>query len=166
MGPELIVGLGIASAAATAGSAVLGYVGAQQQAKAVRQQGEYNAQVLNNEAQAAQQQAAYDAQRQRDKIARLQGTQTANLNKSGAGGNEDLLFDTAVQGELDALNIEYKGKLASNRYLTQADMARTSANNQASSMSGIGSLIGGFARAGSQAYDVFGKDATSQNPVF
>jgi len=158
-GSEVIIGLGVASLLATAAGTAVSYMGAQQQAAAAQKKGAYDAQVAENNATAVTQQAAADAKLQRDRNVRIMGAQTASLAKSGSdlSTSGDVLYDTAVQGELDAMNIEYKGQLAANRYRQGGQLSQYEAANSASAaeMAGMGSLISGTAKVANQAYDMY-----------
>lgn len=163
-GSEVIIGLGIASILAGAAGTAVSYMGAQQQATAARQQGEYNARVAENNAVAAQQQAAFDARQQRQKMVRVAGAQTAAYGKSGAAleGASDVLYDSAVQGELDAMTVEYKGQLAADRYRQGGELARMEAQASESSARsrGTGSLISGIFSTAEKSYNL------ARNPGF
>lgn len=159
MGPELILGLGIASTLATAAGTFAQYQGQQKQAKAAEEAARFNRDVSEQNAVASQQQAAADAAIQRDKARRFSGTQTAAAAKSGASLDDtfnDVSFDSAVQLELDALNTEYKGNVAANRFRNQGALAYAEGMNQASAAkgAGIGTLIGGFAKTADRGFDL------------
>jgi hypothetical protein len=136
----------------------MSYEGAQQQAAAARAAGEYNRQVGEINAQTATQQAAADAARQRDKVRRISGAQEAAISRAGGSLDYagDVLFDTAVQGELDALNMEYKGAVAANRYRQGGTLAAMEAESSAAAAEtrGTGSLISGLAATADRSYDL------------
>lgn len=130
----------------------MAYQGAQRQAAASRQQGEYQAAVNEQNARTAQQQAAYEANQFRQRNIRTAGAQKAALAANGvdiqSGSSVDVMTDSAIQGELDALASNYKGQIAYNRYMDAATYARMSGNNAAASYEaqGTGSLLTGLAR--------------------
>jgi hypothetical protein len=79
----------------------------------------------NNNAVAAEQQAAYDENQQRDRFRRAQASARASLGISGttgAGSAEDLLAENAANAELDAQAIRYGGAVRANAYRSQAAM--------------------------------------------
>lgn len=71
-----------------------------------------NAKLSAQNAARARTQSRYDASRIRDRNKRLEGEQRAAVGKSGAeisGSAQDVMLDSAIQGELDALVTEYIG---------------------------------------------------------
>lgn len=114
------------AAIASAASAAVGAAGAISQGQQQKKIGEYNAQIAQNQAIAARQKAEYDEERQRTMIARMGGTQRANI---AAGGGElldagDVLGFSAEEAELDALAIRYGGKMAADAASQQAVLRR------------------------------------------
>jgi hypothetical protein len=101
-------------------------LGSIQQGKAQQQMAEYNAQVAQNEAIAAQQKAAYDEKAHRRQMAQLKGQQRAGAAASG-GELLDMgdVFDmTAEEAELDALAIRYGGQMGAAAARQRATLAR------------------------------------------
>jgi len=97
-----------------------------QQGKSQNKIAQYNAQVAENQAIAARQKAEYDEERQRTMIARMGGTQRANI---AAGGGElldagDVLGFSAEEAELDALAIRYGGKMSADAAQQAATLRR------------------------------------------
>jgi len=136
VGPEAMIALGVSKAsAATAASvasvamgAMTGFsaLGSIQQGKNQNKIAQYNAQVAENQAIAARQKAEYDEERQRTMIARMGGTQRANI---AAGGGElldagDVLGFSAEEAELDALAIRYGGKMSADAAQQAATLRR------------------------------------------
>lgn len=126
------------SAVTTIGGAIMQMRGQQQQAQAQRASADYNAAVQRNNAVLANQQAQdavergrVDESRHRRQVQQLKGRQTAALAASGVDVNSgsalDTLGDTAVMGEIDALQIRDNASREAWRYRVEAN----SANNQA-----------------------------------
>lgn len=103
----------------------------QQQSAAMQQQAEAeerNQQLLTDQARTARQQAGADEEAQRRQNRQLLATQRAAIGQSGVGfgGTPGLLMeDTAMQSELDALNIRYGGEQQASNLLNQATDAGT-----------------------------------------
>lgn len=130
---------------------------------------QYNAAVARNNAIVAQQnaqiaadQAAADARRQRDQAIKEKGKMRAAYGASGVtveGSPLDVLEESALNAELDALITEYNGGLRARAYQNQAvaelntatleDM-RGEAALSGSYTSAAGSLFGGAAKVGSR----------------
>lgn len=106
--------------------------------------GEYNAAIAGNnavilenaaivsmqDAQRSRQQSQYEADRIRDINKRFKGRQIAAIAKSGIlleGTPSDVIFDSAIQGELDALASEYIGNIEERQFLIDAVNKRYSA---------------------------------------
>ena len=73
-----------------------------------------NALVSNNNAARAREMAHYESSRIRERNQRVRGAQIAAVSKAGVevtGSAEDIAFDSAIQGELDALAVEYVGDI-------------------------------------------------------
>jgi len=87
-----------------------------------------NAIAAEQSAQAARSTAQYRADRLRERNHRLGGAQRARIAKSGVdiegGTAQDVMYDSAVQGELDALSAIYTGNVTANRFATEARTAR------------------------------------------
>ncbi len=149
---------------AAAGSAVsaVGTYAAGQTKKAADK---YNAQVNENNAQMANQQAMAEAQKTRDRGRRLMGAQRAALSAAGvdidSGSATDIQYDSSVQNELDALTALYKGKVSSNNSLASAQLDRYSATQagQAGAIGAGGTLLSGAANA-------YGTYSAVNNPRF
>lgn len=127
----------VVAAAGAATSAVGTYASGQ-----VRKQSEkYNAQVAQNNARLAQEQAAADAQRIREKGRRIMGAQRAALASAGvdpdAGSAVDIGYDSSVQNELDALTALYKGNVAASGSIAQSQL-----DTYAAKAAGIGGALG------------------------
>jgi len=136
VGPEAMIALGVSEASAATAAAVssvamgamtgFSALGSIQQGKNQNKIAQYNAQLAENQAIAARQKAEYDEERQRAMIARMGGTQRANI---AAGGGElldagDVLGFSAEEAELDALAIRYGGKMSADAAQQAATLRR------------------------------------------
>lgn len=135
--PWIVVAISAAGTAAGAYSAA-------EQGKAAEEASKRNAKAQNTNARVAAEQAQYAADRQRSENRRRLGAQRAAGAKSGidlSGGSfQDVLLDSAVQGEMDALASIYQGRAASAAY-------QSSARN--SLLEGKAAKQAGYLRAGS-----------------
>ena len=115
----------------TAVSTTLGVISSNQQAKAAQRQYEYQAQVAQTNQKIAENNAAMErqtgleeARKQRLKTLQAIGTQQTSLAANGIdigyGTSLDLIEDTAMNGELDALTIQYNAEKNARNYETQA----------------------------------------------
>lgn len=141
-----------------------------------------NAVLLRGQAATARQQAGRDEEAQRREARRFLGTQRAAIGQSGIGFGGtagQLLEDSAVQAELDALNIRYGGELQATDILNQAAMSDTEsqilrANAKSAKRAGITGAATSLLSAGGQAYasgllPKFGGGASSgllNNPAY
>lgn len=151
----LLVGALVASAAGTAVS----MVGQAEAADAQKKAADYNAQVAQNNAIAAQQESAYEAARIRDKNRRVLASATAAQAKNGvvlSGSSSDVLYDSSVQGELDAMAALYTGKVSSNAAMAESRLQKMKADAADPT---LGMLATGFTGAGQEAalYGAFNK---------
>jgi hypothetical protein len=158
-GSEVLIGLGVASVLATAAGTYVAYEGAQQQAAAAREKGDYDKAVSDINANTVSQQAGADAALHREKVRRAAGAQEAAIAKTGGSLDQagDIMYDLAVQGELDALTTEYKGQVTANRYRQGGELSLLEGNNAAAAAStrGTGSLISGIAATADRSYDLY-----------
>lgn len=153
----LLVGALVASAAGTAVS----IVGQQEAADAQKRSADYNAQVAQNNAIAAQQESEYEAARIRDKNRRVLASATAAQAKNGVvldGSSSDVLYDSSVQGELDAMAALYTGKVSANASTAEARLQKMKADSADPT---LGMLATGLGGVGSEAalYGSFMKSA-------
>lgn len=131
------------AAASAAASAVVGTVGAISTGISQNQAAKYNAQVAQNNADAATQAANFETEAERRRQMRLFGAQRAAYGKAGVtmeGTPLDVVGDTAAEGELDALAILYQGQLGYNRGQSEASLQR---------YAGRSALTSGYIGAGS-----------------
>tara|TARA_R110002167_G_scaffold21568_1_gene78135 strand:- start:370 stop:837 length:468 start_codon:yes stop_codon:yes gene_type:complete len=136
MGPELAL---IATIVGTATSAV----GAIKQGQAAAATGKYNAQVSQNSAQSARQVAAENERRFRRQTLKRQGKMRANMGSGAAA--EDLLMDSAMEEELEALTIRQSGELRAGNFEQQAiiEKRRGKTAQQDARFSAAGTLLKG-----------------------
>ena len=108
---------------ATAVSAVGQVIGGIQEKRAA----EYNAQVQEQDAVAAEKKAKYDEGIHRERVKRLLSEQRATIGKSGVdikGSPMLAILDTIEKGELDALAIRHGGKLQAQKSRSGATESR------------------------------------------
>jgi hypothetical protein len=145
----MIVAAVVISAAAAAASATASIKSGQAQRAAAN----YNAAVAKNNATMARQQSEYDAQRIRDRNRRLAASQAAIYGKSGvditSGSAADVIYDSAIQGEFDALAALYSGRTQAASQTSRAQLlqfeGQTASN--AGTMSAIGASLQGASNA-------------------
>lgn len=152
-----------AAVLAVVGSGVSAY-GMYAQGQSQKKMADYNAQVQNNNAVAARQEASFEADRIRERNTRLRGAQVAAASKSGlaiSGSVGDVMYDSALSGELDALTAIYKGDSRSGNYLSQAEMSTYSGNAavQSSYFNSGGTILGGLGQAGGYAGQIKTKNS-------
>lgn len=112
---------------------------------------EYNATVARQNAQVAGAQANAQEEQQRRKFRSVQAEAIAGLAQTGTaldGSNADVLQQSALANELDALTIRYEGQMKSRGLLAQADLDTLSA--QASRRAGKDARTAGYLNAGAQ----------------
>lgn len=140
------VALGIGAVATVAGTA-LGAVGSYQEGKAQEAAYNYQAEVARQNAKIAENNAGMErqagieeARRQRIKTLQAVGSQKVALAANGVdvgyGSSLDLIEDTSMLGELDALMLETEGErkarnyeIQANNFLNEANLASYSARN-------------------------------------
>jgi hypothetical protein len=141
----------VVSAATAVAGGVMGAISAKQQGEAAEEAAEYNAAVAQNDAIAAQNAAAQEARQIRRKNLMRLGAQRSSIAKSGvsmdAGSSfDDVIYDSAIQGELDAQSMLYSGLVRSQAQMAAGAMSLYE-GQQAKRAAGIGmasSLIGGL----------------------
>lgn len=156
-----ISALTIASLALTAVGTGVGVATTIAQADQQQKMEEYNMRVSENNAKAATDQAAYEAERTREKGLRILGSQRAAYGAMGidlTGSAADVGLDSSISNELDALAMEYQGKIGSGRYQAQAGLQAAGARNAAAGgrMAAVGTVLTGASRGVSLMGDVPG----------
>ncbi len=143
----------IAVALAAVGTGVAAY-GAVEQGKQAKEAGKRTQEAENANAQAAMQQAALEAgQIRRKNLLRL-GEQRATAAKSGVLINDsaaDVIYDTSIQGELEAQSALYSGATAAQYNRSRGSIAKLEGNNAAKAgrIQAGGTVIGGLGRVAS-----------------
>lgn len=140
------------AAVATVLAAGVGTYSAVAQGQAAKDAAEFNADVAKNAALAEQQKASFEAQQiQRRNRLRL-GEQRALVAKSGITieSADDVIYDSAVQGELERLAALYGGNSASTYYSSKAKLSRLEGRNAetAGYLQAGGTVLSGASRAG------------------
>lgn len=135
-------------------SAAVGAYSVVSQSRAQAAWGKYNAKVAERNAMMAKLGAEKEAGRKRAEVRKLLARQRAVYGKAGVefeGSPLLVMADTAAEGELDALLIEYRGLTQSQAQRSQAELDRMKARaTKRAGWYGAGqSLLGGAARAGS-----------------
>lgn len=144
----------------------LSFVGAlmqgAQQAQDLQQQANiegYRAQVADMNAAVAGQQASAEIERQRREARQVMGAQAASIAQSGtafSGSNLDIMRQSAIESELDTLNIQYAGELERRGLMNEAAMARYNQRNLKRSasqvmktrwLSAVGAGVGAYGNA-------------------
>lgn len=141
----------IAAVSALAGAGVAAY-GAIEQGNAAEEAGRRTQQAENANAQAAMEAASLEAGQVRRKNLLRLGSQRADAAKSGvliSDSANDVIYDTAIQGELEAQSVLYSGASAAS-YQQQRGVNARAAGNSAKSASYINagsSVIGGIGKS-------------------
>lgn len=123
-----------------------------EQASAAEDAAKYNATVARNNAAAAAAQSSVEAGRARNRSRRLIAAQKTQFAKSGgtlSGSAIDVLYDTAIQAETDALSIEYRGAIGGNNHTAESRLQSMMAKNAKASVAPAvtGSILGGLSGA-------------------
>jgi hypothetical protein len=162
--PVSLTTLGYAAIAATVAAG--GYT-----AYAQNEQGKYQAKVAKNNAltmsrmaQAATEKGTRDEQRLRLQIAHQRSGQRAAFGASGreiTGSASDILADTAMMGELDALTLRYNAGLEAYGYETESNnfMAQSKLDKMSGKQAATGTLLTTAASVAGQWYTMGGAGA-------
>lgn len=150
------MGIETAAYVVLAAAAVVGTAGSIQAAGAARKQGKLAQAAANAEATASRQQGQTEAEQIRNRNRRILASQRTGFLKSGItldGTAGDVIYDSAIQGELDSLNALYKGETGYYSSKNRGTLARQSANSQATAYTyqAVGSGLSA-ASYGTQAY--------------
>lgn len=117
-----------AAIAATAASTYITYKSNKQAAKAAESVGEANANLELQQAKVTEDQSQAEAETIRDNADRLRATQRTTFLKSGltldSGTAQDVIYDSSIQGELDALNVLYRGNVSAGFSRKQSAISR------------------------------------------
>lgn len=139
------VGLAVAAAGVSTYSAI-------QQSQAAEDAANYNAAVQRNQASAANAEATAEAAKSRDRTKRLLAAQRAQFAKSGgslSGSALDVLYDSALQSELNTQTIQYRGARQATTYLDASRLHSMQAANARGSrgLVATGTILGGLGQA-------------------
>ncbi len=158
--------LAITAIAASLAGAGVAAAGAISQGQSAKDAADFNAKVAANNAQTASEQANFDAEQIRSKNRRIMGAQRAGMAASGydvdSGSATDLKYDSAMQGEMDALKAIYTGRAQATSFSSQSALDRMRGNQAVtgSYWSAGGSLLTGVSGAAGQGSTWLG------NPTF
>ncbi len=154
----------IAVALTAIGTSVAVY-GAVEQGNAAKDAANQQKDAENANAQAAAQAAELEAgQIRRRNLLRL-GSQRAAAAKSGVlidDSAADVIYDTSIQGELEAMSALYSGATQAGYYRSRgkAAAAEGAAAQRAGQIAGAGTLIGGIGKGVRTAYPTLGRNST------
>ena len=126
--------LAISAAVAVVGAGVSAY-GMYAQGQAQKQMADYNAKVQQNNAAMKMQQGQYEAGLIAQRNRRLRGAQAAASGKAGvdvSGSVSDVMYDSALQGEVNRLSAIYKGQIGSDESASAASLSRASGESAVS----------------------------------
>lgn len=145
----------VAAGLAIAGAA-MGTYSAIQKSNAEENAAEYNRAMASQQAGIASAEAEADAKRADNRTRRLVASQRAQFAKNGgslSGSALDVLFDTALQGELDSATIRYKGARAANEQMNAANLYKMQARSikKERTMVIAGSILGGLGNSAGAA---------------
>lgn len=118
----------------------------------------YNARLAEQEAVVSRDQAGRAEEAQRRAAAKFLGKQRAAIAQSGigmgSGSSLDIARQSAVEAELDALNIRYEGELRATGAKAQAQQFRAQAKS--AKLQGRLALGAGLLKTGQDAYAMGG----------
>jgi hypothetical protein len=158
----LIIGA-VASTAATA----VGGISAAASAKSQKINYEYNAKVNEQNAKIAKDQAAYNAEQVLAEARKMRSSQISGYSKSNvtlSGSALDVMDESSVQGELEALQIKYQADLTANAQDSNAKINRLNAatsGRQSKTLLTAG-LLNAAGAAASGAYGVYTQRPSAQ----
>lgn len=112
-------------------SSAIQIVGDLRQANQEKDMADFNRSVANQNAAIVQQQATENARRSLVNSNKLMGKQRAGYAASGVSGGSalDVLQDTAVKGELDALTIKNQGDIKAAGFANESNLSGYRASN-------------------------------------
>jgi hypothetical protein len=145
----------------SAAGAATSAISASQAASAEKDAADFNAKVAENDATVARQKSKYEADRLRERNRRVIAEQRGEYLASGLqlnGTVDDVIFDSSLQGELDALSTEYSGQAQANSSRSEAMLSR---KRGAAAKSGVGlTVLGTALGAGGQmvnSYSIYNR---------
>ena len=122
-----------------------------EQASAQEAAAKRSASIMRNNALTEMQRAQFEAERIRRRNLLIYGKQRAMMGAAGieaTGSAEDVIFDSQVQGELDAMAALYSGASSSNALRARATQYDLEASN-ASTLGTLSAVSHGMSGAGS-----------------
>jgi hypothetical protein len=157
-------------AIAALASAAAGAYAAVKQGDAAEEAGQRTKEAENSNALAAQQQAALEAGQIRRKNLVRMGEQRATAAKSGVlidASAGDVIYDTSIQGELEAQSALYSGATAASYYKSRGSIAALEGKNakSASRIQAGSTVLGGLSSAASK-YPKNGGAANSRSAEY
>lgn len=149
--------VGVALAVVAAG---VGTYSAISNAQAQKEAADFNEKIATNNAASANIQAAEEARRIRQRNLHLLATQRVAGAKAGidisSGSFQDVVYDSSIQGEMDALSALYTGKVSAGSDLMRAKLFKMEGDNAVTQgyfnagsaiLSGAGSAVSRFPTA-------------------
>ncbi len=138
-------------------AALVGAAGTIMSTDAQRKATNYNADVADANAKAAEDKAAFDERAHRENVKKILASQRALYGKSGLsveGSPLLVMEDTTQQGEMDALAIRYGGDVAAAQQRSSANLFKMQGKNiqTAGYFSAGSTLLGGAATAYGNLY--------------
>lgn len=125
------------AAVAAGGSAVVGFKGNQQAAKAAKQTADYNAKLAENEAIILARRKVEEEKNMRQQSDRLVASQRVATASSGiqmSGSALQALADSYFNTEMDALNIQYAADIEQTQKEAEATLARAEGRARATAL--------------------------------
>jgi hypothetical protein len=147
-------GIALAGVISSVAAAGVGVASSVAQSNAQQQAANYNAQVAQNNATAATQQATYANQLKQIQLEQTIGKETAAAGASGIEGGSvnDVEYNSLVMGKLDQQATTYEGQIGATRNLDEAGLDSLQGANAATSgnLSALGAVVGGASKVASQ----------------
>ena len=135
------------------GSTAMNALGSIRQGQEQQAAANYNAAVADQNAKIAQDQAARAEADQRRQAEKLAGEQVAAYAASGVteeGSPLKVMYQSAQEAEMDALNIRYQGYLNARQQTAEADLQRY--QGRAALQAGYIGALGELFKGGSKVY--------------
>ena len=129
--------------------AMVSAAGVLRQANMAEDTANRNADILNQDATTALQQSTARGEAHQRAVEALQGTQRAAIAQAGIGSGgsaRDIMEQSAVNAELDAMTMRYEGELRARGFRTEADNQKDIAHRQGSEglMGAAGSILSSY----------------------
>jgi hypothetical protein len=130
-----MAGMGMLGAVMQLGGSMMGAAGAAAEGRKAQEIAEKNAKLLREKGQ-------YEARQIRRQVTAVNGRAVAQAGVRGlaiAGSMLDVMLDSSVQGEIDAVNTIKTAEAQADVQIAEGEAARMRANNSA-----VSQIIGGF----------------------